>query len=82
MPYVTTVERARIEKGRRQGMQQGEQIGHRKGEANLLLWLVEKKFGAAAVVSVRPRIEVAHSDTLRVWSERILTADSLEAVID
>ncbi len=69
MPYVTTVERARIEKGRRQG------------EADLLLWLIEKKFGEAAVASVRPRIEAADSDTLRLWSERTLTANTLDAII-
>ena len=33
-----------MQQGIRQGEQQGEQIGHRKGEADLLLWLIEKKF--------------------------------------
>jgi hypothetical protein len=84
MPYITTVERAGIEKGLQQGMEQGmqrgEQIGYRKGEADLLLWLIEKKFGAAAVAGVQARIEGADSDTLRLWSERILTSDSLEAI--
>jgi hypothetical protein len=68
MPYVTTVERAGIEKGRQQG------------EADLFLWLIEKKFGAAAVAGVRARIEGADSDALRLWSERILTSDSLDAI--
>jgi flagellar biosynthesis/type III secretory pathway protein FliH len=80
MPYITTVERAGIEKGLQQGMQQGEQIGYRKGEADLLLWLIEKKFGPTAVAGVQARIEGADSDTLRLWSERILTSDSLEAI--
>jgi hypothetical protein len=40
MPYVTTVEPAGIEKGLRQGMEQGDQIRYRKGEADLLLWLI------------------------------------------
>jgi flagellar biosynthesis/type III secretory pathway protein FliH len=84
MPYVTTVERAEIEKGLRQGlrqgMEQGEQIGYRKGEAGLLLWQIEKKLGADAAGSVRQRIEAAENDTLRLWSERILTADSVEAI--
>jgi hypothetical protein len=76
MPYVTSAERAGIEKG----LKQGKQIGYRDGEADLLLWLIEKKFGAAAVEQARSRIEAADSDTLRGWSERILTADSLEAI--
>jgi hypothetical protein len=88
MPYVTTVERAGIEKGLQQGIQQGEQIGYRKGEqigyrkgeADLLLWLIEKKFGADAIGSVRQRIEAADNDTLRLWSERILGADTLDAI--
>jgi hypothetical protein len=42
--------------------------------------LIEKKFGAHAVARVRQRIEAADSDTLRRWSQRILTADSLEAL--
>ena len=79
MPYVTSAERAGIEKGLKQGREQGKQIGYRDGEADLLLWLIEKKFGAAAG-NMRQRIEAADSDTLRLWSERILTADSLDAV--
>jgi len=76
MPYVTTVERAGIEKG----LQQGEQIGYRKGEVDLLLWMIEKKFGADAVAGVREIVSAADDDALRLWSERILTADSVEAV--
>lgn len=72
MTYMTSVERAGIEKGLKQG--------YRDGEADLLLWLIEKKFGAAAVEQARSRIEEADSDTLRGWSERILSADSLEGM--
>jgi hypothetical protein len=80
MPYVTSAERAGIEKGLKQGLEQGKQMGYRAGEADLLIWLIEKKFGADAVERVRQRIEAADSDTLRRWSERILTADSLEGL--
>jgi len=84
MPYMTSVERAGIEKGLKQGLEQGleqgKQIGYRDGEADLLLWQIEKKFGADAVERVRQRIDAADSDTLRRWSERILSADSLEAL--
>lgn len=64
MPYVTTVERA----------------GIRKGEAQLLLWQIEKKFGAESAQANRPRVEAAESQTLRTWSERILSATTLDAV--
>ena len=49
MPYVTTVERA----------------GIRKGEAQVLLWLIEKKFGTESAQANRPRIEATESETLR-----------------
>jgi flagellar biosynthesis/type III secretory pathway protein FliH len=96
MPYVTSAERAGIEKGREQGLEQGlrkgleqgleqglaqgKQVGYRAGEADLLLWLIEKKFGAEAVAGVRERIEAADSERLRLWSERMLSAETLEAV--
>ncbi|RKT45267.1 hypothetical protein BDD21_2703 [Thiocapsa rosea] len=69
MPYVTTVERAGIEKG------------YRQGEADLLLWLIENKFGADSAEALRERIEAADSDTLRRWSVRILTADTPDALL-
>ncbi|WP_300971336.1 hypothetical protein [Thiocapsa sp.] len=72
MPYVTTVERAGIEKGQR--------IGYQKGEADLLLWLIEKKFGETSANALRERVESADSDTLRLWSERILTAETPDAL--
>ncbi len=53
MPYVTTVERAGIEKG------------YRQGEADLLLWLIENKFGADAAEALRERIESADNEYLR-----------------
>jgi hypothetical protein len=69
MPYVTTVERAGIEKG------------YRQGEADLLLWLIENKFGADAAESLRERIESADNESLRRWSVRILIADTPDAII-
>jgi hypothetical protein len=76
MPYLTTVERAGIEKG----LQQGKQIGYRDGEADLLLWLIEKKFGVEAADTARERVESANIDRLRLWSERTLNANSVEAI--
>jgi hypothetical protein len=68
MPYVTSAERFGIEKG------------YRQGEADLLLWLIEKKFGETSARALRERVESADSDTLRLWSERILTADTPDAL--
>lgn len=68
MPYVTTVERAGIEKG------------YRQGEADLLLWLIENKFGADSAETLRERIESADNESLRRWSARILTVDTADAI--
>jgi len=68
MPYVTSAERFGIEKG------------YRQGEADLLLWLIENKFGADSAAALRETVESAESDTLRLWSERILTADTPDAI--
>lgn len=68
MPYVTTVERAGIEKG------------YRQGEADLLLWLIESKFGADSAEALRDRIESADDENIRRWSARILTADTPDAI--
>ena len=82
MPYITTVERAGIKKGLRRGLQRGRQRGLRQGEAALLLWQIEKKFGTDVAQRCRGRVETADSDDLRIWSERILTADSIAQVLD
>ncbi|WP_295587793.1 hypothetical protein [uncultured Lamprocystis sp.] len=54
--------------------------GIEQGAANVLLRQITKKFGLPSE-SVRQRIAAADADTLLHWSERILTADSPEAVL-
>ena len=78
MPYITTVERAGIEKGIQQGIRQGLQ----QGEAGLLLGLIEKKFGADVAQRCRPRVEAADSELLHLWSERMLGAEDIGQVFD
>ncbi|MBV5272212.1 MAG: DUF4351 domain-containing protein [Lamprocystis purpurea] len=75
-PIMQTFIDRYIEQGRQQGIEQGIE----QGEANVLLRLITKKFGPPSE-SVRQRIAAADADTLLHWSERILTADSLEAVL-
>ncbi len=61
-------------------IEQGRQEGMQAGEAAVLLRQIERKFGPPSE-AVRRRIADADSETLLRWSERILTADSLEAVL-
>ena len=69
-----------IEQGRQEGRQEGWQEGKQEASANLFLHLIERKFGPPSE-SVRTRIASAEPDTLLAWSERILTADNVEAVL-
>lgn len=64
MPYVTTVERAGIQ----------------RGEATILLRLFACKFGSDSAETYRARIESAEPEQLEAWSERILTAETPETI--
>jgi predicted transposase YdaD len=77
MPYVTSVERIGLRRGRKEGLQEGRKEGRQEGEATVLLRLIELKFGSPDAAS-RNRVESADAETLLRWSERILTAGSLE----
>jgi hypothetical protein len=55
--------------------------GRQEGGAELLLRLLERKFGPLDV-SIRQRIAQADTDRLFAWGERVLTAERLEDVWD
>ena len=61
-------------------IEQGRQAGRREGEAAMLLRQIDRKFGPPSE-PVRARISSADPDSLLRWSDRILTADSLDAVL-
>jgi hypothetical protein len=54
--------------------------GRQQGEAAVLLRQIERKFGTPSQ-AVRERVFSADAETLLNWSERILTAESVEAVL-
>lgn len=68
MPYVTSAERFGIEKGRQEG------------ELLLLTRQITLKFGELPAWA-RESLENATTDQLEAWAERILSADSLEALL-
>ena len=70
-----------MEQGRQQGLQQGRQQGLQQGEAQMLLRLLERKFGEVPE-AVRQRIEAADTETLLEWSERVLTVQRLDEIVD
>ena len=59
----------------------GIEHGIRQGEATLLLRLIELKFGETSEDVIRQTRE-ADADTLLRWSDRILTADTLDALLE
>ena len=61
-------------------IEQGINQGQRLGEATALLRQMERKFGAPSD-SVRERVLAADSDTLLEWLDRILNAESVDAVL-
>ena len=77
MPYVTSVERIGLRRGLEQGRKEGLQEGLQEGEATVLLRQIELKFGPPDA-AVRKRVQSADAETLLHWSERILTAGTLE----
>lgn len=60
-------------------IQQGEEIGVRKGEAKVLLNLLQLKFGEVPQAFIR-RIDEADASALLQWSGAVLTANRLEDV--
>lgn len=81
MPYITSVERMGIEKGIEQGieqgMKQGIEQGLRQGEATLLLRQITAKFGPPTK-DVIDQVKEADAETLLIWSERILSAQTTD----
>ena len=75
-PQEEQIMAGRIEQSRQEGMQQGMQ----QGEAAVLLRLLERKFGSGAAAAHRERVRTADAETLLAWSERILTADTIDEV--
>ena len=62
-----------------QGREEGVKKGIRQGEAQMLLRQLSLRFGNVPP-SAREQVECADADTLLRWSERILTAATLDEV--
>ncbi|MEM9463652.1 MAG: hypothetical protein AAGF11_56465, partial [Myxococcota bacterium] len=62
--------------GERKGLLEGE----RKGLLELLLELLEQRFGPLPPTT-RAEIDAAASEQLRAWARRVLTANNLEEVL-
>ncbi len=69
------------ENWKQEGIEEGLQKGRQEGEAELLLRLLERRFGPVDE-TIRTRIRAADSQTLLTWGEQILTAQTIEEVFE
>jgi len=68
------------ELGRQEGRQEGYNEGIQRGEARILTALLRLRFGDLPA-AIHQRIETADADTLLRWSERVLTAATLDEIL-
>ncbi len=68
-----------VQEGIERGVKEGIEKGIEKGEADMLLWQLERKFGEVPL-EYRQRIDDADSTQLLLWGERILTAETIDDV--
>ncbi|MCA9711531.1 MAG: Rpn family recombination-promoting nuclease/putative transposase [Myxococcales bacterium] len=67
--------------GEAKGRTEGEAEGEHRGRAGLLLKLLALRFGPVSA-STRARIEAATLEQLDAWAERVLSAATLDDVLD
>ena len=60
--------------------EEGRQEGAHEGAARVLLRQLALRFGEEAATGVRSRVDAADLDAIMAWSDRVLTASSLEDV--
>jgi len=66
----------RVKEWNRQSLEKGMQKGMQKGACDLLVRLLEKKFGTIPD-ELRHRLEQADQQQILQWSERVLSAESM-----
>jgi predicted transposase YdaD len=71
MPYITSIERMSIEKGRQEGRQEGEMV--------MLRRLLTRRFGLLPE-GVEQRLHAATVQDLERWADRVLDAQRLDEV--
>ena len=76
MPYISSFERAGIEKGLEQGLQQGLQQGRLVGKAQLLRRQLARRFGEVPDWALK-KIETAAESALEAWCDAVFEARSI-----
>jgi hypothetical protein len=81
MRYVTSFERISIEKAMEQGIEKGIVQGIGQGRAQTLARLLARRFGPLPEAA-RARLSEATPEQLELWTDRVLDAPTLQAVLD
>lgn len=68
-----------MQEGQLKGIQEGQQKGRQAGEAALLMRQLERRFGPLAP-EAKSRITNADAETLLIWGDRVLTANTVEQI--
>jgi hypothetical protein len=80
MRYVTSVERLAIERGMAKGLGQGLEKGLHMGRLGTLTRRLTRCFGPLPDAALA-RLQSATPDQLDVWTDRVLDAPTLQAVL-
>ncbi len=81
MRYVNSIERLAREEGLNQGLNQGLHQGRRAGKAQVIGRQLQVRFGELPAWA-QARLDEAVEEQLDVWSDKLVTAASIEAVFD
>jgi len=76
---VRTLLAERVKEWTREWREEGWRKGRKEGEAQVLIRLIERKFGPISE-QLRRQIESADSEQRLTWAERILSAERIEEV--
>lgn len=68
-----------LEQGFQKGIENGVRKGREEGEAALLLRILERRFGPLPI-NVKHRIASTDAETLLIYGERVLDAQSLDEI--
>ncbi len=79
MKYVSSIERLAIQEGRQKGHQEGRKEGRKEGLREVMLTLLEEKFGPPDA-PVRRQIEKASQEQILHWTRQVLTANSQDEI--
>ena len=80
MPYMSSFERAGLERGLKEGRKAGRREGRREGQAALLASILEMRFGPLPE-EARQHIAGADGELLETWAKAAIDAPTLEAVL-